>query len=123
VDKYMGKILVVDDDLGILEAIQMVLEDEDHTVKIISSDEEVDAAIKEFSPDLVILDILLSGSDGRDICKRLKEAEKTTNIPIILASAHQDIEKDVAAYKADDSLAKPFELDELFSKVDKFVKN
>ena len=119
----MGKILVVDDDLGILEAIQMVLEDEDHTVKIISSDEEVDAAIKEFSPDLVILDILLSGSDGRDICKRLKEAEKTTNIPIILASAHQDIEKDVAAYKTDDSLAKPFELDELFSKVDKFVKN
>ncbi len=118
----MGKILVVDDDLGILEAIQMVLEDEGHTVKIISEDEEVDSAIREFSPDLIILDILLSGSDGRDICKRLKENEKTKHIPIILSSAHQDIEKDVVAYKADDALAKPFELDDLFFKVDKFLK-
>ena len=101
----------------------MVLEEEGHTVKIISEDEEVDAAIKEFSPDLIILDILLSGSDGRDICKRLKEDEITKHIPIILSSAHQDIEKDVIVYKADDVLAKPFELDDLFSKVNKFVKN
>jgi CheY-like chemotaxis protein len=57
----------------------------------------------------------MSGIDGRDICKKLKEMPATSQIPIILVSASKDIAKSALEAGADDFLAKPFEIDELFN--------
>src|SRR5436305_14779845 len=68
-------------------------------------------------PDVIILDVLLSGKDGRIICQKLKSQEDTKHIPIIMISAHPDAKQSVKAVGADNFLAKPFEMDELLMKV------
>jgi CheY-like chemotaxis protein len=71
---------------------------------------------KDF-PDLLLLDIWMSGQDGRDICKYLKKNPTTKNIPIILVSASRDIMQSAKNAGADDFIAKPFEMETLLDKV------
>ena len=72
-------------------------------------------------PDLILLDVLLSGKDGREIVKRLKSQEETRHIPVIMFSAHPSAEKTARAAGADDFVAKPFEMDEILAKIAKHV--
>lgn len=116
-------ILVVDDDPDILDAITLTLEYAGYNV---TTSEKADYAEKLLDkrnslPKLIILDVLLSGMDGRTICKKLKASKKTKKIPIIMISAHPDADKSTRMVGADDFLAKPFEVDELLSKVASFV--
>ncbi len=109
------RITVADDDPGILDAVTMVLEMEGYEVnstlngKTVLSQNEL--------PDVYILDIWMSGADGRDLCKQLKSEEKTKNIPVILISASNDLKRSAETAGADDFLAKPFEIDALLQKV------
>jgi DNA-binding response OmpR family regulator len=112
------RILVVDDDPAILAALELVLLDAGYDVQTSTKNGEiVDAAINERRPDLVILDILLSGHDGRIICKKLKSEEKTMQIPVMLISAHPNGEEMSEEAGADGFLAKPFEIDTLLDRV------
>jgi CheY-like chemotaxis protein len=72
-------------------------------------------------PDLVLLDIWMSGTDGRDICRQLKQSEKTSKIPIVLVSASKDIERSALEAGANDFIAKPFEMNELLQKIEKKI--
>jgi CheY-like chemotaxis protein len=72
-------------------------------------------------PDLLLLDIWMSGIDGRDICKELKQKENTKKIPIVLISASREIERSALEAGADDFLAKPFEIDDLLEKIEKHL--
>lgn len=109
--------MIADDDPGIVDAVEMLLEFEGYTVT-----STVDGAtvldMKEELPDLLLLDIWMSGEDGRDICKKLKSANITKNIPVIMISASRDIKDSAMAAGADDFLAKPFEMDELIKKIE-----
>lgn len=115
------KILIVDDDASILDAVSMVLEDAGYIVKINIRGEKTSELVESFKPDLILLDILMSGNDGRKICKTLKTNEKTKNIPIILISAHPSAAGYAKTYGADDFLAKPFEIKDLLDKVKEFT--
>jgi DNA-binding response OmpR family regulator len=114
------RILVVDDDEGILDAISMFLAEEGYTVSTTPKGEETYKKIDEFHPDVILLDVLMSGSDGRDICRKLKRDEKTRKIPVIMISAHPSAAKSVFEFGADDFLAKPFETEELILKVTQY---
>src|SRR6478672_8268044 len=106
------RIFVVDDDPGILASLRLLLEDEGYHVQTSAKDGEfVYAAVETEPPDLIILDILLSGHDGRTICKTLKGNEKTRRIPIILISAHPNAKAMSDEAGADAFLAKPFDVD------------
>lgn len=116
------KILVVDDDKSILQALKLVLDEFDYKAELISdATETVEAVIKQ-KPDLIILDVLLSGIDGRELCKELKTNSLTKHTPILLLSAHSSVEKNVKKYKADDFLEKPFDLDVLIGKIKKLTR-
>ena len=116
----MKKILVIDDEESILEVVQLVLEGEGYDVRTsINSD-----LLPHFNgerPHLILLDVLLSGTDGRDICRQLKSNPQTAHIPIILLSAHSDADKLADASGADDFLEKPFDVDVLVAKVEKHL--
>ncbi|HSX40386.1 MAG TPA: response regulator [Candidatus Saccharimonadales bacterium] len=114
------KILVADDDPAIVDAIQMILEDEGFDVETTVNGETVGKMNKRH-PDLLLLDIWMSGQDGREIAKRLKHEKKTKNIPIILISATKDIEKSAKEAGADNFLAKPFEIQDLLKIVHRYV--
>ncbi len=109
-------ILVADDDPAILDSIQIILEDEGYNV-ITTVDGETVGKMFEEQPDLLLLDIWMSGQDGRDICKALKSQDTTRHIPIIMISANKDTEEMAKISGANDFLSKPFELDDLLKKV------
>ena len=112
-------ILVVDDDMNILETMQFMLAAEGHDVTIADRGEFAEALPERHGllPDLIILDILLSGKDGRDITRKLKHEQETHAIPILLFSAVPEVEKSARESGADDFLAKPFDIDDLLKKI------
>lgn len=115
------KIMIADDDPGIVDAIEMLLEFEGYEVSS-TVDGSTVLDMQNELPDLLLLDIWMSGEDGRDICKKLKREETTRNIPVIMISASRDIKESAMAAGADDFLAKPFEMNELLGKIKNLTK-
>ncbi len=115
------KVLIADDDAAIVDAIAILLEDEGYLVAIVTNGDVVQEAQRE-TPDVVLLDIWMSGQDGRDVCRQLKGNPATSATPVIVVSANPDVAKLARAAGADDFLAKPFDLDDLLEKVDLHVR-
>ncbi len=114
------KILVADDDAGILEMLKMMLEDAGYEVET-TADGQTVGEVKEFVPDLILLDIWMSGMDGRDICKQLKSQQSTRKIPVIIVSANKDTDQLAKDAGADGFISKPFEIDNLLSVINKHL--
>ena len=119
------RILVVDDDPDILDAIQLTLEDEGYTVTTTEKGEYAENLhdCNGGLPDLIILDVLLSGKDGRTICRTLKSRPDTRPIPVIMISAHPDAEASARDVGADAFLAKPWDINVLITLVERFLVN
>lgn len=115
------RITVADDDPAILDAVGMVLEMEGYVVNATLNGNTV--LTQDELPDVYILDIWMSGADGRELCKKLKSEEKTKNIPVILISASNDLKRSAETAGADDFLAKPFEINALLEKIEKALSN
>lgn len=116
------KILIADDDPAITDALQMMLELEGYKVDITMSGETIYRMDKKY-PDVLLLDIWMSGEDDREICKYLKQNPLTQHIPIIMISASKDVEKSAKSAGANDFVAKPFEMEELLKKIKKCLKS
>jgi CheY-like chemotaxis protein len=115
------KILIADDDISILEAMQMILEDAEYEVTTTEDGQTVQDM--HDLPDVLLLDIWMSGMDGVDICRHLKSQDRTKHLPIILCSANKDTQKLAEECGADDFLAKPFEMMDLLDKVEKYTSS
>lgn len=111
-EKIKKRILVADDDPGILDAIAIMLEDEGYEVSTAVDGEAIYKMERDY-PDLLLLDIWMSGMDGREICRHLKGQELTQDIPIIMISANKDTELMAQEAGADGFLEKPFQMDDL----------
>ncbi|MDB5223587.1 MAG: response regulator receiver protein [Chitinophagaceae bacterium] len=114
------KILVADDDPGIVDAMQILLEDEGYNV-ITTMDGGNIIRMYEQKPDLVFLDIWMSGINGSTICEKLKADPQTSDVPIILFSANRDTAEIAMQCGADGFLSKPFEIKELIAIVRKYT--
>lgn len=112
--------MIADDDTAILEAMQMMLEDAGYEV-IATPDGNTVQNMLDGLPDVLLLDIWMSGMDGTDICRHLKSQNRTKHIPIILCSANKDTRKLAKACGANDFLAKPFEMNDLLDKVKRYA--
>lgn len=112
--------MIADDDPGIVDAVEMLLEFEGYSVT-----STVDGAtvldMQDELPDLLLLDIWMSGEDGREICRTLKSMDRLKSIPVIMISASRDIRESALAAGADDFLAKPFEMDDLLSRIERLT--
>ena len=113
--------MIADDDPGIVDAVEMLLEFEGYQVTS-TVDGSTVLDMKDELPDLLLLDIWMSGEDGRDICKTLKQDEATKQMPVIMISASRDIKQSAIDAGADDFLAKPFEMNELLAKIRTHIK-
>ena len=116
------KILIVDDDEAIGDALQLMLEDAGYEVEI-QMDGHAVTHMQEPFPDLLLLDIRLSGVDGQTICWQLKYQEATRHIPIIILSAHRETQRIAREAGADTFLAKPFEMEELLTLVASYLES
>jgi two-component system alkaline phosphatase synthesis response regulator PhoP len=122
----MGKkILVIEDDPGTLRLVDYSLRQEGY--EVITASNGLDGIRKALgdSPDLVILDVMLPGMDGFEICYRLRSEPSTKQLPILMFSAKaQEIDKDTGIrVGADDYLTKPSAPAEIVSHVEKLLAN
>jgi len=120
--KIESKILVLDDDPDICTMIKMVLDYHGYEAMDAETEEKANAILGSTAVDLIIMDMLLSGADGSDICKKLKEDAKTASIPVLMFSAHPNARKICMAAGADDFIAKPFEMNELLEKINSYIE-
>ncbi len=112
------KILIVDDDPMNIDILMDDLEDL-YILKSAESGEEALNIIPEFSPDLILLDIMMSGIDGYEVCRRIRADNKYNSIKIILISGRAMENERQKGYQmgADDYVTKPFEVEELVEKI------
>ena len=115
------KILVIDDDVDILEALKISLESEGYETKVTPDGTTAIEQVRAYRPDLILLDIMLSGCDGRDIASCLKKELDLKNIPIVMISAKQMAEQSALDCGASAFLPKPFAMDTLYSTVKAYV--
>lgn len=111
------KIFIADDDADILQIIAMMLQTRGYEVDISNNANDIFNYTGEELPALILLDIWMSGVDGREICARLKNSALTQHIPVIFISANSSIEQIAKDFKADDFIAKPFEMDYLLERI------
>lgn len=119
-----ASILIVEDEdsLGIL--LTYNLENEGYAVRLCTHGDQVDMYIDEKQPDLILLDWMLPGISGIEICRRLRLRSETRNIPIIMATARGEEEERLRGFDvgADDYLVKPFAMKELLARVKAVLK-
>lgn len=110
------KILIVDDDENIAELISLYLIKECFDTEIVSDGTAALKVAKEYQPDLILLDIMLPGIDGYEVCTEIR---KTSQVPIIMLTAKGEIFDTVLGLKlgADDYITKPFDSFELVARV------
>lgn len=114
-------ILIVDDDPDIVLVLTAMLEDAGYAAIATDAADDLMDMLKRNRPDLIVLDMLLSGHDGREIVTQIKAHPDTGHIPVLMLSAHPAAERDSRSAGADDFLAKPFEMDMLLAKVAKHL--
>ncbi|MGO4955748.1 MtrAB system response regulator MtrA [Luteococcus sp. Sow4_B9] len=110
------RILVVDDDVALAEMLQMVLQNEGFETSWCATGDKALAAFREHSPDLVLLDLMLPGRDGVEICREIR-AE--SGVPIVMLTAKSDTVDIVTGLEAgaDDYVSKPFKAKELVARI------
>lgn len=118
--KITKKIFIADDDEAIVDSITMMLEVMDYQVDSTSNGTQVIKALED-CPDLLLLDIWMSGIDGREVCQQIKANPVTAKIPVLMVSASRQIKESALACGADDFLAKPFEMSELIEKIERLT--
>ena len=110
-------ILLIDDNEDILFMMRAMLKLKGYSVSIEENIQNLEASILTLSPDIILMDMLLCGEDGREICRNLKANVAFSHIPIVMISAHPDAKTECIAAGADYFLEKPFEMKELYKSV------
>jgi adenylate cyclase len=115
---YSAKVLVVDDQPANIRLLQAILLPRGYDVRTATSGEAALASIAEDPPDLVLLDIVMPGLDGYEVCRRIREQSDTAYLPVVMVTASGDEQK-VGALEAgaDDFLTKPVNQNELLARV------
>lgn len=117
-----SQILIVDDDPDICTMIKMVLEYHGFVGIEADNEEKVDKILSSHHVDLIIMDMLLSGADGTDICRRIKNDKGKSSLPVLMFSAHPTARETCLAAGADDFIPKPFEMNDLIARVNFFIE-
>ncbi len=111
-----GKVLVVDDDAALSEMLGIVLRNEGFDSRVVSSGDRAMAEVRDYRPDVVLLDLMLPGKDGIDVCREIR-AE--SGVPIVMLTAKSDTVDVVVGLEsgADDYVVKPFKPKELVARI------
>jgi len=120
----MAKLLIIEDERDIVQALEYNLKKEGFAVSKAYDGIQGLKLIKELSPDLIILDLMLPGVDGLEICRQVKKDPKTENLPVIMLTAKGAEADKVVGLEvgADDYIVKPFSMRELIARVRAVLK-
>lgn len=117
----MKQIHVVEDDQDIRQIIAFILEEEGYMVKLFPDATSFHASITENIPDLYLLDVMLPDGNGLELCREIRTTQQIKDIPIIVMSAHAQPDFIFQQCTANDFISKPFDLNDIISKVQKQI--
>lgn len=117
----MKKVLIVDNDPGALDVIQEILNYEGYESMGILDTENIFVPVNEYKPDIILIDYILNGINGGELCHQIKSNPATSSLPVILLSAHSRILNSLGYYGCDAFIAKPFDISELTSSVQHLI--
>ena len=109
----MKRILVVDDNTGVLEVLGIAFEARGFEVYKLTDGKKVPDTVKDFSPDVILLDVFLEDTNGITICNQLKSQSETKHIPVVMFSAHTNAERVLNLCSANAFVEKPFDINRL----------
>ena len=115
----MARILIVDDEPNIVLALELLMKREGYEILTVDDGQKVFEVVKEFSPDLILLDIMMPKMDGYEVCQRIRADASLKDISIIMLTAKgREVEKEKGlALGADYYITKPFSTREVIMKV------
>lgn len=116
----MANILLVDDDEDLNEALSIFLEMKGYRIQSASSQEIVRHILSFSFPDLILVDVVLNGYDGRKLCKEIKDCSKNS-IKVVLMSASSKLLENFELWGADAALEKPFDFNIFCSKISEIL--
>jgi DNA-binding response OmpR family regulator len=118
----MRKLLIVDDNGDLLIAMQRLLSFYNFSVRTVQDPKNLIHEIASYQPEIILIDVLLSGEDGRQICKSLRTDRSMDEITLILFSASPKHLENFRECKADGIIEKPFAIKDLLEKIDDTVR-
>ena len=110
-------ILIIDDNEDILFMIKTMLEMKGYQISAKDNTDNIESFIEQIKPDVILMDMLLSGSDGREVCRKLKQNKLIAHIPVVMISALPDAAISCKDAGTDYFLEKPFEMNTLFETI------
>jgi len=119
--EFMTKVLIIDDDPDVRTVMNVLMKKQGYEVETAFNREDALLKLEEFQPSVILLDVLLSGTDGRELCREIKDNEDMKSIPVIMVSAHPGAAENIAHYGADDFISKPINTYSLLEKLDRLV--
>jgi DNA-binding response OmpR family regulator len=117
------RILIVEDDYSILCLLTDLLNEEGYEVAGMTFTPSIVESIMTHKPDLVMLDFLIPGVNGGELCQDIKGNELTASVPVILLSAHPRFLQTFGDYGSDGFVPKPFNIDEVIHTIERCLIN
>jgi DNA-binding response OmpR family regulator len=112
-------ILIVEDNEDLLSLYRDLLEPEGYQVSVLSGSDNIIKQLIKLQPRLVLLDFLLAGINGGELCSQIKKNKATSRIPVIMISAYPKLVNSLGHYGWDDFISKPFKVKEFRRIIDK----
>ena len=112
--------MIIDDQAANLKILRFFLSEHNYVVSIAENGDLALQLLEQYKPDIILLDILMPGMDGYEICRRIKANSETADIPILFMTALNSVEDKVAAFEAGglDYITKPFQQAEVVARLD-----
>lgn len=118
IEKVTKNILIIENDERLVEILSEFLPEYGYNLKFLPQVYDIRPEVKKFKADLVLLDFLLPGVNGGELCLQIKRNEQTRTIPVIIFSAFPKVMLSLGDYGCNAFISKPFELEELLKQID-----
>ena len=117
------QIVVLDDSPAIVDSIELMMELEGLSIsKLYKGTDMLDALNVKEKPKVILMDMWLSGEDGRDICRHIKADEYLKDIPVVIMSASRGLGQSALDAGANDFIAKPFDMEDIIERLRVYIK-
>lgn len=118
----MIKVLIIDDDPDVRTVMNILMKKQGYEVETAFNKEDALLKLDQFRPSIILLDVLLSGADGRQLCREIKEKnQEMKSVPVIMVSAHPGAAENILDYGADDFISKPINTENLLEKIERLT--
>ncbi|RYE32369.1 MAG: response regulator [Sphingobacteriaceae bacterium] len=115
------RIIVIDNDLPVLEMLREALQGQGYEVIAFQDTDNVVDLVQQHPADLLIVDYILDGINGGELCQQVKKQPATTQLPVMICSGYSRVLNSLGFYNCDAFLEKPFDLTDLLEKVNRLL--